>query len=243
MSSLASNSSALPTAGGGLPSKTTKAMPILAMTPMTHDASKSLSPSRRPPNPCLVPVKALPAPVFPVLHEMPRMVPVKRPGGLDLASSVSPTKVAKGVPVVVGVPASVVETQGTGRLSALTKLPAQVPVLHPSSGECLCDYSVVSPNLGIKNRLKRHLPFWRNITDNAFVLDMVKNGFSIPFLENPTEFYKKNNQSALNESDFVVSSILELLKCRFALKLSVRPLVVNPLSVSIQASRKKRLHL
>ena len=53
----------------------------------------------------------------------------------------------------------------------------------------------------------------------------------------------QNNKSALNYSDFVVNAITELLKVGSVVKCPFPPVVVNPLSVSVQSSGKKRLIL
>ena len=55
--------------------------------------------------------------------------------------------------------------------------------------------------------------------------------------------YNLNNNSALNYSDFVVSAITELLKVGSVVDCPFPPVVVNPLSVSVQSNRKKRLIL
>ena len=52
-----------------------------------------------------------------------------------------------------------------------------------------------------------------------------------------------NNQSALKKKDFVEESISELLKCGSIIGAEKTPEVINPLSVSINSSSKKRLIL
>ena len=59
----------------------------------------------------------------------------------------------------------------------------------------------------------------------------------------PPAYYSKNNASALKNIDFVENSITELLESEHIKQLSCKPLVVNPLSVSIQPNGKKRLTL
>ena len=57
----------------------------------------------------------------------------------------------------------------------------------------------------------------------------------------PTSVHLQNNNSALSYSDFVVSAILtELLKVGSVVECPFPPVVVNPLSVSVQSNRKKR---
>ena len=53
----------------------------------------------------------------------------------------------------------------------------------------------------------------------------------------------RNINSALNYSDFVVSAITDLLKVGSVVECPFPPLVVNPLSVSVQSNGKKKLIL
>lgn len=43
------------------------------------------------------------------------------------------------------------------------------------------------------------------------MLDKLSFGYKIPFSQEPTSVFLTNNRSALDESDFVESAILELL--------------------------------
>jgi hypothetical protein len=38
---------------------------------------------------------------------------------------------------------------------------------------------------GVKGRLAKHIKFWEQIGANNFVLETLKKGYVIPFLENP----------------------------------------------------------
>ncbi|XP_067654066.1 uncharacterized protein [Haliotis asinina] len=62
-------------------------------------------------------------------------------------------------------------------------------------------------------------------------------------VKNPPPSFSKNNQSALRNGTFVVQAIQELLRNSCIVELDSPPLVVNPLSVAIQRSGKKRLIL
>ena len=59
----------------------------------------------------------------------------------------------------------------------------------------------------------------------------------------PPAYYSKNNASALKNIEFVENSITELLESERIKQLFYKPLVVNPLSVSVQPNGKKRLIL
>ena len=68
-------------------------------------------------------------------------------------------------------------------------------------------------------------------------------GTKLPFLETPGKARFKNNKSAINNSEFVNNSIKEMQATGTILECEKPPKVVNPLSVSIDPSGKKRLIL
>jgi hypothetical protein len=67
--------------------------------------------------------------------------------------------------------------------------------------------SVITPAGSLKNRLTE----WRLITDNQYILDIVENGYKIPFKTEPEQIYINNNKSSLENKDFVASEITNLL--------------------------------
>ena len=74
-------------------------------------------------------------------------------------------------------------------------------------------------------------------------LSVIRVGYKIPFYYTPTLVHLRNINSALNYSDFVVSAITDLLKVGSVVECPFPPLVVNPLSVSVQSNGKKKLIL
>ena len=58
-----------------------------------------------------------------------------------------------------------------------------------------------------------------------------------------SSFQLSNYKSALQNSDFALNAINQFLKVGSAVECPVSPVVVNPLSVSIQSNEKKRLIL
>ena len=95
----------------------------------------------------------------------------------------------------------------------------------------------------LKGRLKSCLNYWHTIGANSFVIDTIKFGYRIPFISTPCQASFSNNQSALNNESFVESAIAELVHTHAVVEVPFIPHVVNPLSVSIQSSGKKRLIL
>ena len=76
-----------------------------------------------------------------------------------------------------------------------------------------------------------------------FIVDTIEFGYKLPLLQIPPSFVATNNNSALQESVFVESAISELLSSESITEVFAPPAVINPLSVSIQKSGKKRLIL
>ena len=91
--------------------------------------------------------------------------------------------------------------------------------------------------------MKAKLEFWKNINASELILDVIENGYKIPFYSCPEKTYNRNNKSALLEDKCVAQAIKDLLDRNLVEKCSEVPLVVNPLTVSVQSSGKKRLIL
>ncbi|CAC5388838.1 unnamed protein product [Mytilus coruscus] len=96
---------------------------------------------------------------------------------------------------------------------------------------------------GVKGRLASHVKYWENIGACPFVLDTIKNGYVIPFIDTPFNMYHTNNRSARQNTEFVTKSIEDLVQIGCVIKVPFQPYVVNPLSVATQKSVKQRLIL
>ena len=66
------------------------------------------------------------------------------------------------------------------------------------------------------------------------------DGYKIPFIVFPPPKVSPNNGSALKEREFVSEAICNLIGNKCLEVLDHPPAIVNPLSVSIQSSGKKR---
>ena len=95
----------------------------------------------------------------------------------------------------------------------------------------------------VKGRLRSHVQFWEEIGAYSNILDIIKNGYKIPFYSLPSTCFQKNNKSALQHGDFVGKAIAELLDDCLIEECSEVPYIVNPLTVSVQSNGKKRLIL
>ena len=105
------------------------------------------------------------------------------------------------------------------------------------------EYEQNQTNIIVKGRLKQNVEFWKAIGANEYVLDVIENGFTIPFYTLPPNMVLKNNRSALSNVEFVEEAISDLLMRGLAVKCDYLPHCVNPLSVSVQSCGKKRLIL
>ena len=97
--------------------------------------------------------------------------------------------------------------------------------------------------VSVRGRLRKSLQFWKDIDAPRFIIDTIEFGYKLPLLQIPPPFVAKNNNSAIQESAFVESAINELLSLGCISEVFAPPAVINPLSVSVQKSGKKRLIL
>ena len=74
-------------------------------------------------------------------------------------------------------------------------------------------------------------------------MDVIEFGYKLPFFQIPPPFFAVNNSSALSESAFVDSAINDLIVQGCVTEVFEAPVIINPLSVSVQKSGKKRLIL
>ena len=87
--------------------------------------------------------------------------------------------------------------------------------------------------------LRRNAEAWVEFGASDFILDIIRNGYKIPFIQTPDRAGFKNNKSALRESDFVDKAITELLEIGGIVECKQRPRVVNPLTVAVKNSKKR----
>ena len=87
------------------------------------------------------------------------------------------------------------------------------------------------------------ISFWRSLGASQFILNVISQGYTIPFFELPTPFFKANNASALSNSSLVSQAVNELLHANLVEEIFCVPGTVNPLSVSTRRSGKHRLIL
>lgn len=92
-------------------------------------------------------------------------------------------------------------------------------------------------------RLKDCVSQWRLATDSLYILDVIENGYKLPFKNIPEKVVLKNNKSARENLSFVSNEIQSLLKKGIVSRSAVVPHVVNPLTVAYNRKGKPRLVL
>ena len=98
-------------------------------------------------------------------------------------------------------------------------------------------------SLSAKGNLRANIEFWKSIGAPYFILSLIENGYKLPFASSPEPVKLRNNKSARFHADFVDQAIHELVLSGRVCVVAKKPLVVNPLSVSVQPCGKKRLIL
>ena len=83
----------------------------------------------------------------------------------------------------------------------------------------LSEYEQGESEICVKGRLKRRLHFWQEIGVDENVLDIIENGYKIPFISTPKPAEFKNNKPALLNHSFVSDSIQELLRTKRVMRL------------------------
>uniref|UniRef100_A0A7M5X9B2 Uncharacterized protein n=1 Tax=Clytia hemisphaerica TaxID=252671 RepID=A0A7M5X9B2_9CNID len=93
----------------------------------------------------------------------------------------------------------------------------------------------------VAGKIQKFAKFWESELDAPpFILDIVKTGYSLPFITTPPPAYSRNNKSSKREHIFTEKSIKELLKNNCIQEVDYIPHCVNPLSV---AERNNKLRL
>ena len=52
----------------------------------------------------------------------------------------------------------------------------------------------INPNIVVAGRLKTHAQFWRSIGASQFILDVIDQGYRIPFHSSPPVSFSSNNK-------------------------------------------------
>ena len=100
----------------------------------------------------------------------------------------------------------------------------------------------VDTAIRIQDSLLHNINWWILHADD-YILNIIQFGIQLPFQSVPTAIYLKNNKSALLETTFVSEEIEQLLLRGVISNSFDKPTVINPLTVAISCTGKRRLVL
>ena len=94
-------------------------------------------------------------------------------------------------------------------------------------------------DISVVRSLARHANFWEAIDAPPYILNIIKNGYTIPLKYMPKSVQLRNNASSRKEPVFVRSAIDDLI-LKGAISESVSPpYIINPLTVAEKYSKKR----
>ena len=143
--------------------------------------------------------------------------------------------VARAIPAVatgIGPPSvrlarNTTTTRKIDKLSTYSYVAISVPAIVPVS---------------VKGSLRNHQAWWIKHEPNLFITRIIQSGYILPLLHVPEKTFLKNNLSARLESEFVETTIAELLLSGVIIETISPSIVINPLTVA-HNKLKKRLVL
>ena len=94
----------------------------------------------------------------------------------------------------------------------------------------------------VKGKLREHLAFWKNIGASKWVLDVLRDGYSLPFMSLLQEAFFNNHGSIAEEQEFVCHVVATLLAPGAMTEVRREDLMVcNPLGVVKNSTCKAQL--
>ena len=88
--------------------------------------------------------------------------------------------------------------------------------------------------------MRNHIDKWKSIEANQYILNVINQGYRLPFKTLPVNISLDNNRSAKDNKSFVSDEIDKLLMKGCISRVELKPHVVNPLTV---AGNKTKLRL
>ena len=95
----------------------------------------------------------------------------------------------------------------------------------------------------VKGSLSKHFNWWQYNVHNAYILDVIQNGYKLPLLGHPEHSILNNNRSARDSHLFVDCEVEKLLLSGVIVENSYPVTVTNALSVATNSTGKQRLVL
>ena len=105
------------------------------------------------------------------------------------------------------------------------------------------DFDTLKNKANVKGSLRENLEHWHHIGANPSVIDTIENGYKIPFFTTLISIFFQNNQSALQNANFLTCTVKELLKCGRIKETKAPPYIVSLLTVAKNSHNKPRLIL
>lgn len=84
---------------------------------------------------------------------------------------------------------------------------------------------------------------WKEITDDLYILSVIKDGYTLPLKATPPSIVLPNNRSARENMSFVQEEVKQLVRKGVVTQVEVAQKVVNPLTVAYSKKGKPRLVL
>ena len=103
------------------------------------------------------------------------------------------------------------------------------------------DYQDDTPIVKVKGNLNPNVAYSKHLGAFRLIRDTIVYGYTIPFIYNPPSAHFTNNRSAIVYGDFVAQAISNILATGSVVECDSAPIVLNPLSVSVQSKCKKGL--
>ena len=103
------------------------------------------------------------------------------------------------------------------------------------------DFETLRNKANVKGSLRKNLEHWHHIGANPSVIDTIEKGYKIPFFTTPVSKFFQNNQSALQNANFVTCTVKELLKSGRIKETRAPSYIVSPLTVAKNSHNKPRL--
>ena len=105
------------------------------------------------------------------------------------------------------------------------------------------DFGTLRNKANVKGSLRKNLEHWHHICANPSVTDTIENDCKIPFFATPVWNFFQNNQSALQNANFVTCTVKELSKSGRIKETRSPSYILSPLTVAKNSHNKPGLIL
>ena len=103
-------------------------------------------------------------------------------------------------------------------------------------------FSAAPPQVSVKEKLLKSIHHWQKLDVSEVILSIIRDSYKIAFHSTPLPCHLKNNASAVEEGAFVGEAALDVLRDDRVEEVFPPPKILDPLSVSVQSSGRKRVY-